>query len=75
MMGLGDREGEGESGEREWEGCYLDFWHSCDHVPVSHSSPPILSSTLLFNPLGKISRGELKSSGTVRIFFLPSAVS
>ena len=48
MMGLEEREGEGEWGERE--GRYLDIWHSCDRVPVFHSSPPILPSAFFLEP-------------------------
>lgn len=46
--------GKGSLG-REREGRWLDIWHSCDHVTVFHSAPPILPSSLFFLLLGKIS--------------------
>lgn len=63
MMGLEQR------GRGVWGGVE-DIWRSCDHVPVFHSSPPILPSSPLL--VGKISRGELKGLGIVSILFLPS---
>ncbi len=53
--GIGGAWREGKPGwGHEREGRYLDMWHSCNHVPVFHSSPPILPSSLFFLLLEKL---------------------
>lgn len=76
MMGLEEREGEGESGDVNGRDV---IWTSGTAVTVSlsftllHPSCPPPPS--FFLPLGKLSRGEPKGSGILSILFLPSAAS
>lgn len=75
-MGLEGREEEGESGDWEWEGCYLDVWYSCDRIPpLSFSLFSTHSVLLHLPPPGKISPVQLKVSANVGVQFLPSAAS